>query len=280
MALGGLWLASCSPLERESEWPDASPPIWEITGEDGQQGWLFGTVHALPDEVYWGTHLLDDTFENAGVLVVEVADLDASGGQALIADLSATPGQPPLLQRVEPSEREVVEQLVADADMHDRDFSETETWAAALMLSGAVRIGDPANGVDRELIAAADEVIGLEGFAAQLVMFDRLSEEAQSDLLHNVARAHAANSENGMLRAWLSGDDAALDAQINAAMADSPELRRILLTDRNRAWTRQIAQLIEQGRRPFVAVGAGHTVGNDGVVAMLRESGFTVERIQ
>ena len=278
--IGGLWLSGCGPLERSNEWPDPSPPIWEITSESGEKGWLFGTVHALPGDLGWGTPLLDETFAKADVLVVEVADLEAPGGRDVIAELSRSSGHPPLLERVEADERDVLTQLMRDADMVDRDFSQTETWAAALTLAGAVRIGSPANGVDRELINAADEVVGLEGFAAQIVMFDQLSETAQSDLLVNVARAHSVNSENGMLLAWLTGDDAELDAQINSAMADSPELRRILLTDRNSDWADQIAVMIDAGRKPFVAVGAGHTVGNDGMVPMMIARGFTVERIQ
>ena len=281
MALGGLWLASCGPLPGERDWPDAAPPIWEITDpETGHTGWLFGTVHALPRDLSWGTPLLDRTFQDAGVLVVEVENLEAPGGPTLIENLSTTADQPPLLARVDAADRPVVAALMRDADMEEGDFADTETWAAALTLAGAVRLGDPRYGVDRALIDSADELIGLEGFTVQIIMFDRLSQQAQSDLLANVARAHASGTDEAMLEAWLTGDEAALDALVNSAMTDSPELRAALLTDRNRAWSDTIARLIAEGRRPFVAVGAGHTVGRDGVGRMLQARGFTVRRIQ
>jgi uncharacterized protein YbaP (TraB family) len=278
---GSLWLAGCGePYVPESDWPEASPPIWEVTSPSGEVGWVFGTVHALPDELYWGTPLLDETFERTGVLVVEVANLDDPEGMGLFADLSETPGQAPLLDRVEPSERPALRDLVEDADMTNTDFGRIESWAAAMMLSTEVRTGDPLNGVDRIMIHNADNVIGLESFSFQLSMFDRLSSEAQSDLLYGVARSHAANSDQEMLLAWLTGDDETLAAHVNDTLEFSPELKRVLLTDRNRRWVPRIAELIDDGQKPFVAVGAGHVIGADGVVALLAAEGYDTIRIQ
>lgn len=281
---GALWLAGCSPYESPDEWPEASPAIWEVTSPSGQKGWLFGTVHALPSDLGWNTPVLDDTFDGAGVLVVEIADLDASYGQRLIAELSTTPGQPPLPSRVAADERPALLALMDDAGMESDDFADIETWAAALTLSGAVRVGDTRYGVDRRLLAvAADdemEVIGLETYGQQLSFFDTLSEEAQGDLLYGVAQSHAARSESNMLVEWLTGDEEAMGAQVNAALEGSPELRRVLLVDRNRDWAGQIARLIDEGRAPFVAVGAGHVSGEDSVVRMLQANGYETRRIQ
>lgn len=278
---GSLWLSACGdPYVPESDWPDPSPPLWEISSPSGAKGWVFGTVHALPDDLYWGTPLLEETFERAGVLVVEVANLDDPAGMGLFSDLSETPGQPPLLERVAPDERPALRTLMDDAGMSDTDFGRIESWAAAMMLSTEVRTGDPMNGVDRAMIANADAVIGLESFSFQLSMFDRLSPQAQGDLLYGVARSHAANSDQEMLRAWLIGDEEALAAHVNNSLEFSPELKRVLLTDRNRRWVPRISELIDEGREPFVAVGAGHVIGDDGVVALLEESGYSVRRIQ
>lgn len=282
--LGALWLASCAPYQSDDQWPEASPAIWEVTSPSGEKGWLFGTVHALPSDLGWNTPLLDETFDRAGVLVVEIADLDANYGQRLIAELSTTPGQPPLPSRVEDNERPALLALMDDAGMDSDDFADIETWAAALTLSGATRVGDPRNGVDRTLLSVADsedmEVVGLETYGQQLSLFDTLSEEAQSDLLNGVAEAHARQSEDGMLVAWVTGDAEAMGDQVNLSLAGSPELRQVLLVDRNRDWTGQMMRLIDAGRSPFIAVGAGHLSGEDSVVQMLQERGYETRRIQ
>lgn len=278
---GSLWLSGCGdPFVPESDWPKASPPLWEVTSPAGEVGWVFGTVHALPDDMYWSTPLLDETFDRSGVLVVEVANLDDPAGMGLFADLSETPGLPPLLERVEPAERPVLRTLLEEAGMTGTDFGRVESWAAAMMLSGEVRTGDPANGVDRVLIHNAEDVIGLESFAFQLGMFDKLSAAAQSDLLYGVARSHQANSDQEMLLAWLTGSEDALADHVNNSLEFSPELRRVLLTDRNGRWVPRIAGLIDAGRKPFVAVGAGHVIGDAGVVALLERRGYETRRIQ
>ena len=278
---GSLWLAGCGdPFAPDSDWPEPSPPIWEVTSPTGKVGWVFGTVHALPDDLLWGTPLLDETFERAGVLVVEVANLDDPAGMGLFADLSETPGQPPLLERVEPAERPALRKLVEEAGMTDTDFGRVESWAAAMMLSAEVRSGDPTNGVDRVMIHNAQDIVGLESFAFQLSMFDTLSSAAQSDLLYGVARSYEANSDQDMLIAWLTGDEAALARHVNNSLEFSPELEQVLLTDRNNRWIPRISQLIDDGREPFVAVGAGHVIGEEGLVALLAARGYATRRIQ
>ena len=45
-------------------------------------------------------------------------------------------------------------------------------------------------------------------------------------------------------------------------------------------WVIRIADMIDKGERPFVAVGAGHVAGAGGVPALLAKMGYKVTRIQ
>jgi uncharacterized protein YbaP (TraB family) len=54
----------------------------------------------------------------------------------------------------------------------------------------------------------------------------------------------------------------------------------VLLVDRNQAWVARISGEMAKGRTVFVAVGAAHTVGPDGLAALLEAKGFTVKRVQ
>jgi uncharacterized protein YbaP (TraB family) len=56
-------------------------------------------------------------------------------------------------------------------------------------------------------------------------------------------------------------------------------LRRVV-DERNPAMAEQVARWHGEGHRLFVAVGALHLIGQHGVPALLREKGFTVERVE
>src|SRR3546814_18418771 len=60
-----------------------------------------------------------------------------------------------------------------------------------------------------------------------------------------------------------------------------PKLYRHINVERNDAWVPKIEQMLaEPGTDdPLVVVGALHLLGDDGVVAQLREKGYAVERV-
>lgn len=270
-------LAACS----RGDWPEPAPALWQVTGPAGQQGWLFGTIHALPDGVEWRTPVLDDTLRQAGPLVVEVGDLtDPAAVQRAFASRAYTPGLPPLPARVPPAERPTLAAALDEAGLNGGDLAPLEDWAAALTLANASRDGDVANGVDRALIAGSARVIALESVDEQLALFDTLPPDAQAALLRDAVREAGTPDDEARTRAWLTGDIAALEQDAAGGLLADPVLRERLQASRNRAWLSTIALLLNEGARPFVAVGAAHMLGQDGLPALLRARGYTVTRIQ
>ena len=53
-----------------------------------------------------------------------------------------------------------------------------------------------------------------------------------------------------------------------------------MLDDRNANMCAGIIDCMALGGRPFVAVGIGHLLGDNGLVALLRAKGFKVERVR
>ena len=52
-----------------------------------------------------------------------------------------------------------------------------------------------------------------------------------------------------------------------------------LFDDRNTAMTAKIEQFLQTPESYFVAVGAGHLVGEQGILSQLRRKNFTVEQL-
>ena len=276
--VAALLLASCGKPE------PAAPALWEVTGPEGQHGYLFGTIHALPDGIDWRTERLQRAFSDSNALVVEVVAMEPA---ELFAKLATTPDQPPLSQRVDPRHRPALRRLLDHAGMKDADFSDTETWAAALTLSRAASPDGGSNSVDGALLDSAGGerlmwVIELEGFAAQLRMFDQLPEVEQRDLLEAVVdeSQSAIEGDASLRRAWMNGDMEMLARETQKGILADPELRAVLFTARNKAWAKRVVGLMQEGKHPFVAVGAAHMTGAGGIPALLGSSGYQVKRIQ
>jgi len=84
-----------------------------------------------------------------------------------------------------------------------------------------------------------------------------------------------------MVDAWSQGDTAAMEALIYKSLEEAPELEpffKKLFTDRNLRMADKIAGFLETDSSYFVLVGAGHLVGDDGIVALLKAKEFSVER--
>jgi len=79
-----------------------------------------------------------------------------------------------------------------------------------------------------------------------------------------------------MLKAWQTGDGPALEKLLNDSMSDAPALAKRMLTDRNERWVPIIQELRRGGKNVLVIVGAGHLVGDKGVVELLKKKGLKV----
>jgi len=284
-AAAALLLSACDEGASTPE-PPPSPLFYEIADAGGQpQGWLLGTIHALPDGVAWRTAAVDAAADQADLLVLEVARLDDSERHAtLFARLAEAPTQPPLSTKVDPALHQNLDAMLEDGGRDADEFARTDTWATALTLAQAIRYGDGANGVERTLVRDFTNrpIEELEGVARQLAMFDALPEQDQRDMLAAIVASYPeARADPGRLaRVWLAGDEAALEAELKRGILADPELYEALLARRNRAWAADIAPLLEAEPRPLIAVGAAHLVGPDGLATLLRERGYTLTRVR
>ena len=283
-----LALSACSGEKEASEvkpYPPPDPLFYELANADGEvEGWLLGTIHALPEGVSWRTSAIDRVVDEADLLVVEVATLgETERLRQIFADLSQSSGLPALGERVSTEIRPDLEAMVERSNISRAHLRSSEDWAAAIMLSQVDAPGEPEHGVDRVLIETFDgrKIVGLETAQGQLGIFDTLAGDDQLELLEGTVAEWKASRDNPerLMRAWLVGNSDALEEATETGIMADPELRDALLVRRNKDWMTQLAPMLSEAEKPLIAVGAAHLVGPDGMVTMLKDKGYTLRRV-
>jgi hypothetical protein len=83
-----------------------------------------------------------------------------------------------------------------------------------------------------------------------------------------------------MVVQWAKGDPDALAVTMNESLAETPELAKTLLWDRNARWADQLKARMDQPGTVFIAVGAGHLAGEKSVQDYLKARGLVAKRVK
>jgi len=119
--------------------------------------------------------------------------------------------------------------------------------------------------------------IGLERFKDQIEITNQIY-TAKEILLQLKEKDSTETSFDSMVAAFNQEDIEALYAMAIDPKSLSKEGKISLLDNRNRAWIKKMLDIMPKERTLF-AVGAGHLAGEVGVIALLKEKGFTVHAI-
>ena len=265
----------------------AEPAMWVVKGPHSTV-YLFGTIHALDTNHPWHSAKIDAAIQQSQSLWLEVPNVDdAASMQPLVMQLGLDMAHP-LSTRLTPDQMTKLNKAAAGLPGGPGMLEMMKPWLAGMMLSLApvMQAGyDPNSGVELELkpefTKANKPVKGFETMEQQIHYFADMSDKAQLDFLASELddADSAVDKFKELVAAWYSGDVAKLDALNNAEFRDKyPDLFQLLVVKRNQNFTSQIQDLLKGDGVAFVAVGAGHLVGKDGVPAMLEKQGYKVAR--
>lgn len=145
---------------------------------------------------------------------------------------------------------------------------------------------DPERGVDKHFMdqAATDHkrTGGFETAEQQLRLFAGTPIVEQVNDLKQMLDELPKFSEKmaQMHEIWRRGDASALYREAVSEFKDQPGAMRRLVDDRNRAWVPQLEADAAAVKGPtLVIVGAMHLLGPTGLVQLLRQEGYKVERV-
>ena len=138
------------------------------------------------------------------------------------------------------------------------------------------------SGVEEELLKIAKEdkkkINGFENIQFQASVFDSIpyAEQAQ-DLLKTVDSINAyKNSFDSMLNVYKTQQLSKIEAMLNDKDFGMADDRGVLLDNRNKNWVAQLKKILKK-ENVFIAVGCGHLVGSNGLIALLKKEGYSLK---
>jgi len=176
--------------------------------------------------------------------------------------------------------------LLAPRQLPERVIDSLKPWAAMTLLVQP----QPQTGVflDQALLRIARErelqTFGLESLEEQLAALDGLSPEDQLALLREAVANHdmLTATVEAMVRAWLARDLVALQAASQPKRSDDQRLQAQLLERlvdrRNPVMLERMQPRLAEGGA-FIAVGALHLPGKQGLLHGLEEQGYRVTKV-
>lgn len=267
-------------------------PFWRIARADGAGGsaHLLGSLHVAKQALQLDP-AISGALAAADELVLEVApeELGSPEVQELIAARGRLPEGRTLGDLVAPDTLDAVVKRLGERGLPLASWLAWEPWVVSLALASDQLESEGFRrevGVERALAAEAagarKPARGLETTREQIERLDALPLETQELLLRDaVLGPRRASPIDTLEAAWSRGDLAALAREIFATPTGphAAAYFEAIYFARNRAFAEAIAKLVDAGGRWFVAVGAGHMVGDEGIPQLLAARGYRVERV-
>ena len=127
---------------------------------------------------------------------------------------------------------------------------------------------------------AGKEINGLETMAFQASIFDSIPYEKQAEeLLNTIDSLEKSKTYFGlMLAAYNNQRLDEIEKIVNTPEFGVEDNQDILLDNRNKNWVVQLKEIMKRNA-VFTAVGAGHLVGKNGLIALLKAEGYAVRGI-
>ena len=288
----------------EAEAP--TPLLYKVTGENGQQMWLFGTIHVGDDRTGYLPQELVDALLSADALALEC---DTEGFEAKLEKDSR------LAQRVSDAyyytDGTTAEEYFLDAELYAKSVQllkaaggysymskmmKPELWSSSIenfFLRQGHRLTSQ-KGLEARLTKIAQEndipLREVESVIFQIEMMDSWSQELVELMLRDLTEVDGvgyALETHDLYERWCAGDEADLIEAVKDDTSDMTEeelalyeeYNKSISSDRNAGMLEVAKKYLESGDTVFFAVGLAHLLAEDGLVFTLRDAGYTVEQI-
>ena len=264
--------------------------LWRATANTSTV-YLLGSVHFMKKDAYPLAKVIEEAFDRCETLAVE-ADINNVG-----------PGTFQMLRRAgfyEPNDSigdhvsrqtyAYVTEEAARLGLPAIAFNRQKPWFLGITMSSLemMRSGyDPNYGIDKYFLTRASgqkKIVELESIEYQISLLADLPDgEQESFLLYTVKDLRSLGGQvDALMTAWGTGDSDRMISILTRSIENDANLKKVykkIMTDRNRNMAKKISTYLRSGGRVFVVVGAGHMVGDEGIIELLKKEGYRVDQL-
>ena len=124
----------------------------------------------------------------------------------------------------------------------------------------------------------------LENLDYQIDLLSKFSDEEQELFLRYTLKDLDILSRelDELTKAWISGDARGVESVMRRSMVEDERISSVydkLILERNRNMASKIDDFLRTKETYFVIVGAGHLVGDQGIIEILKRKGYLVEQL-
>jgi uncharacterized protein YbaP (TraB family) len=286
----GLALLSATPLSAQNANDSTDgTSVWKVT-KNGDTVFIGGTIHILPVTEFPLPTQFTDIYQQSDTVVFE-AELpdptDIAAQQQMMMKLSYQNGET-LKDTLTDETFEALDQYLSTFGANANQLASFKPGFVTTMLvtMEAQRAQMAGEGVDAYFTQLAKrdnkEREYLESLDFQINMLANLGDgEEERFISETLATLPELKSElEQTIKAWRKGDTEALNKLvIQTFKQEAPESYDDVFTKRNMNWIPQIEAMFGDDDKEFVLVGAGHLVGEDNVLKLLEQKGYSVKQL-
>lgn len=254
--------------------------LWKISRKDLEaSSYIYGTIHIKDKRVLEFNDSVLLAFEKCDAFAIEV-DL-SSENLALLSQKMILPDDLTLKDLFSEEEYLLIKAVVEDLVGVDiMLFNKLKPIAILSLVMNFQFANDVDVSVDeyfyRKAVAENKEVIGIETIEEQLEVLETIPNDYIIDYFKNID--HAKEDMEIIIKLYQS---AKLEKMLEMMQKDKSMvmIQKNLLTDRNIKMLERIQAIIGK-QSTFIAIGAGHLPGKEGIIYMLNKAGYKIEPVK
>jgi uncharacterized protein YbaP (TraB family) len=254
--------------------------LWKISRENtATTSYLYGTIHIKDKRVLEFSDSVLTAFEKCDAFAIEV-DLNPEN-LVLLSQRMILPEDQTLMDLFAEEEYQLIKTVVQNIVGVDISlFNKLKPIALLSLVMNYQFANDVDVSVDEYFYRKATEenikVIGIESIEEQLEILDSIPNDYIIEYFKNIDSAK--EDMETIIELYRSAD---LDKMLEMMQKDKSMvmIRKNMLTDRNKKMTERIQPIINE-QSTFIAIGAGHLPGNEGIINLLTKAGYIIKPVR